>query len=88
MTSEAGRVAGSIAPDEETAHGVVDEVMPEEFEWERLVRDYPLPALALALAGGFWLGRSRGRVISGAIASWAASQLVEHVNELLGDEVL
>lgn len=88
MATEAGRVASAVTPDEEKAHEVVDEVMPEEFEWERLVRDYPVPSLVLAVVGGFWLGRSRGRVISGAVAAWAASRLVEQVNELLGDEIL
>ena len=88
MATDAGRVAGAITPDEERAHDVVDEVMPEEFDWERLVRDYPVPAVLLAAAGGFWLGRSNGRTIAGAVAAWAASQLVEKVNELLGDEIL
>ena len=88
MATEAERVARAVTPDEEKAHDVIDQVMPEQFEWERLVRDYPVPAVLLAVAGGFWLGQSRGRAIAGAVAAWAAGQLVEHVNELLGEEIL
>ncbi len=78
----------SVVPTEPTAHDVVDEVLPEEFEWERLVRDYPVPALLLAAGGGFWLGRMRGRTIVSALAAFAASRIVREVNGVLGDEVL
>jgi hypothetical protein len=78
----------SVVPTEPTAHEVVDEVLPEEFEWERLVGEYPVPALLLAAVGGFWLGRTRGRAILAAIAAFAAGQIVQEVNEVLGDEVL
>lgn len=78
----------SAVPSEATAHEMVDEVLPEEFEWERLVRDYPVPALLLAAGGGFWLGRTRGRDVLTAVASFAAVQVAEQVNEFLGDEVL
>jgi len=78
----------SVVPTEPTAHEMVDEVLPEEFEWERLVRQYPVPALLLAAAGGFWLGCTRGRTVLAAIATFAAGQIVQEVNEVLGGEVL
>lgn len=80
--------SANVVPPESAAHDVVDEVMPEDFEWERLVRRYPVPALLLAGVGGFWLGRSRGRAILAAVAAFAAEQVSEEVNEFLGDEVL
>lgn len=80
--------SANVVPPEPAAHDVVDEVMPEDFEWERLVRRYPVPALLLAGVGGFWLGRSRGRTILVAVAAFAAEQVSEEVNEFLGDEVL
>jgi hypothetical protein len=80
--------ATDLVPPEGSAHEMVDEVMPESFEWERLVRDYPVPALVLAGIGGFWLGRTRGRAILTAVAGFAAVQVTEQVNEFLGDEVL
>jgi len=78
----------SVVPTEPAAHEVVDEVLPEEFEWERLVRDYPVPALLLAAAGGFWLGRTRGRTIVSALAAYAGGMIVQEVNDVLGDDVL
>jgi len=77
-----------MLPPEPAAHEVVDDLMPEEFDWERLVRRYPVPALLVAGVGGFWLGRSRGHAILAALAAFAAAQVTEQVNELLGDEVL
>jgi len=78
----------SVVPTEPTAHDMVDEVLPEEFEWERLAREYPAPALLLAAAGGFWLGCTRGRLIVSALAAYAGGLIVREVNEVLGDEVL
>lgn len=78
----------SVVPTEPTAHEMVDAVLPEEFEWERLVREYPVPALLLAAVGGFWLGRTRGPMITAALATFAAGRIVQEVNDLLGDEIL
>lgn len=78
----------SVAPSEETAHGVVDELLPGEFEWERLVRTYPVPALLLATAGGFVLGRHHGRAILAALGAFAAGEVVEEVHRVLGEDVL
>lgn len=77
-----------IAPREDKAHDVVDEVLPEEFDWERLVIDYPVPALALAAVGGFLLGRHRGMTVLTALAGFGADRLSEMVNETIGSEVL
>ena len=70
------------------ADELVDELMPTGFDWERLVRAYPLPALLLAGLGGFMLGRHRGPLVVASLASFAASQVTEGVNTLLGDEIL
>lgn len=78
----------SVAPSEETAHGVVDELLPDELEWERLVRTYPVPALLLAAAGGFVLGRHHGRAILAALGAFAAGEAVEEVHRVLGEDVL
>jgi len=72
----------------ETAYGVVDELMPEGFDWERLVREYPIPALALAAIGGFFLGRQRGPQILAALSGFAAAEVSRNVNGLLGQRVL
>lgn len=73
---------------EESAHEVVDELLPETFDWERLVRSYPLPALLLAAAGGFVLGRHRGGAVLGALTSYGAMRIADGVNQVLGEDVI
>ncbi len=70
------------------ADGVVDELMPTEFDWPRLVRRYPLAALGLATLGGYVLGRHRGREILEAFSLYAADSVSEQINHILGKEVL
>lgn len=67
---------------------VVDELMPPTFDWQRLVREYPLAALGLATFGGYVLGRHRGREILEAFANFAADTVTEQVNDVLGKDVL
>lgn len=67
-------------------HELVDELVPEGLDWERLVRRYPLPALALAALGGFFLGRMHGRTILSAASSLAAAEVARNVSSLLGEE--
>jgi len=76
----------SSAPD--LADELVDELMPLGFDWERLVRSYPIPSMILAALGGFLLGRQRGPLVLAALSSFAASQVTQGVNGLLGEEIL
>jgi hypothetical protein len=52
------------------------------------VRAYPIPALLLAAAGGFVLGRTRGQEVVEALSQFAAGQVSRHVNEVLGEDLL
>ena len=51
-----------------TIDNILDEILPEELEWERLVRSYPLPAIAAAAAGGFLLAFTHGPAIVSAVS--------------------
>lgn len=62
----------------------LDEILPEDLEWERLVRTYPVPALAVAAAGGFYLGLRHGTAILAAVSSYLAAEVSRNVGELLG----
>ena len=66
---------------------LVDELVPAELDWERLVVTYPLPALALAALGGFFLGRRHGREILSAVSTFAAAQVTSNVHEILGRQL-
>lgn len=65
---------------------LIDELVPEGLDWERLVVTYPIPALLLAALGGFLLGRSHGPQIIGAVSSFAAAELSRNVGQLLDRE--
>jgi hypothetical protein len=80
-------VAPRRSRERDAADELIDELVPEGFDWERLVRSYPLPALAVAAAGGFLLGRSRGREIVAALAALAAGTLARGLNQLVGEEI-
>ena len=62
----------------------LDEILPESLEWERLVRTYPVPALAVAAAGGFYLGLRHGTAILAAVSSYVAAEVSRNVGEILG----
>ncbi len=78
----------AVAASEGKAHEVVDEALPEEFEWERLVRTYPVPALLLAAVGGFVLARTRGEAVLAAVGAFAADRVTDAVHRVLGEDVL
>jgi hypothetical protein len=63
---------------------ILDEILPEDLEWERLVRRYPVPALAIAAVGGFFLGLRHGPTILAAVSSYLAAEVSRNVGELLG----
>jgi hypothetical protein len=63
---------------------ILDEILPESLEWERLVRTYPVPALAVAAAGGFYLGLRHGTAILAAVSSYLAAEVSRNVGDLLG----
>jgi hypothetical protein len=76
--------------DEETPRGgtsieaILDELLPEELEWERLVRTYPVPAVALAAIGGFVIALRHGPEILSAVSGFVAAEVSRNVSELIG----
>lgn len=83
---------GALAEDDppprrSAADDLVDSVLPASLDWQRLVRAYPLPALAVAAIGGYWLGRMRGPRILGALTAFAASSVTQAANDILGEDL-
>lgn len=70
------------------ADDVLDELMPDELDWRRLVGSYPIASVSAAALAGFLLGRSRGRELVSALSGFAADTFSESVNEFLGKDVL
>lgn len=67
------------------ADEVVDELLPIDFDWRRLVCAYPLPALAVAAAGGFLLGRRHGPALVAAATAFVTEEVTRNVHSLLQD---
>ena len=78
----------SIDSQRSATDAVVDDLMPDDFDWRRMVRRYPLASLAVATLGGYVLGRSRGREVLAALSLFAADSVSSQVNDLLGKDVL
>jgi hypothetical protein len=74
--------------DSMSADGIVDEMMPNDFDWRRMVRKYPLASLAVAALGGYVLGRSRGEEVLATLSLFAADAVSSQVNDLLGKDLL
>jgi hypothetical protein len=72
---------------ESMVHDLLDRVLPEDLDWEELVRTYPVPALAVAALGGFLVGRAHGAAIVSAVSSFAAAEVAKNVSSLLGQEL-
>jgi hypothetical protein len=64
------------------ADELIDELLPEGVDWERLVVRYPIPALLVAAVGGFFIGRSHGTEILSSLSGFAASEFSRNVNHL------
>ena len=67
---------------------VVDEVLPDELDWQRMVRRYPVAAVTVAAIGGYILGRNRGEEILRALSAYAADLVSGQVNDALGRKIL
>lgn len=78
-----------VNEDEESRGGtsveaILDELLPEELEWERLVRTYPVPAVALAAIGGFVIGLRHGPEILTAVSGFLAAEVSRNVSDFVG----
>ena len=60
---------------EEILEEVIDDLLPERLDWRRLVRTYPVPALLVAAAGGYFLGRRHGGAVLASLPALAMSQV-------------
>lgn len=71
---------GSIVDD------LIDELIPGNLDWQRLVTTYPLPALAVVALGGFYLGLRHGTQILSALSGYAAAEVSRNVSHLMDRE--
>ena len=73
--------------DPSLADELLDDLIPPDINWRRLVRNHPWPALVLAGLGGYLLGRSQGRALVGALAGLAVARVESRVLGYVEDEL-
>jgi hypothetical protein len=66
------------------AEDFLDDLLPEDLDWRRLVHNYPKTALAAACLGGFLVGRSHGRALVVAAKGLAVAELTRVAEEAVG----
>lgn len=72
-----------VGEDRDVSQRLIDELLPEDLDWEGLVRSYPVPCLLAATAFGFVVGRNHGPAILGALVSFAGYRASRALEEVL-----
>jgi hypothetical protein len=68
------------------ANRFLDELLPEQLEWERMVRAYPIAALVVAGVAGYLLGVRSGAPILAAVGATASRRVSDLVSAGFGDD--
>jgi hypothetical protein len=76
-----------MTPERTVSARLLDELLPEELEWERVVRTYPLTALVVAGVAGYLLGVRSGAPILAAVGATATRRVADLVGSDFGDGV-
>lgn len=69
------------------ADELIDDLLPPEFDWRRVVRRYPIPALVVAAVGGYLLGRSKGSELVDALGDAAGEHVAARVGAFAEEEL-
>ena len=67
------------------ADGILDDLLPDDLDWRRLVRSHPIPTLVVSGLGGFFLGSRHGSEILSALSSFATREVDRNISSFLGD---
>ncbi|MEM1205929.1 MAG: hypothetical protein AAGN66_22045 [Acidobacteriota bacterium] len=76
---------GTEGVSDSAADRLVNELMPDGVDWQRLVASYPRAAMAMAFAGGLFLGRRHGTAVLAAASGFVANEVARNVNSFVSD---
>lgn len=66
--------------------GIVEDLLPVDLDWRRLVRSYPLSALAVAVTGGFLVGRRHGPTLLKDFSSFVTEEVTRNLQSFFERE--
>lgn len=61
---------------------IVDDLLPVDLDWRRLVRSYPMTSMAALATGGFLVGRRHGMALASALSAMVAQEVQHNVESL------
>jgi hypothetical protein len=61
------------------ADELIDDLVPPQVDWRRIVSRHPWPALLVAGLGGYLLGRSQGKTLLRAVSALAVARVEAEV---------
>lgn len=76
----------SPRPERSGAGRILDDLLPEELEWETLVRTYPITSLVVAGVAGYLLGVRSGAPILAAVGDTATRRVTGLVRSSFGED--
>ncbi len=65
---------------------ILDDLLPEDLDWRKQVRRYPMSALVISGLAGFFLGSRHGAEIISAMSGFASREVDRNISNFLGDD--
>lgn len=65
------------------ADELLDDLLPEDFDWRDKVRHYPRVALLVAAGIGVALGRSHGSLLTSAVSRFTVDRVAHNISDVL-----
>ncbi len=62
---------------------LLDQVLPEDLDWEDKVLRYPVAALVIATGVGYALGSRHGTRLTSVVSSFAAERVASTIGDVL-----
>lgn len=70
------------------ADDIVDELVPGDLDWRRLVTTYPITSVSLASLAGFFLARNHGSTLLTGVSAFLAREMSRNILSVLDGELV
>ena len=69
------------------ADELIDDLVPPQVDWRRIVQRHPWPALLVVGLGGYLLGRSQGKTLLRAVSALAVARVEAEVLDRIESDI-